>query len=643
MCCKMDLNKFNKKQKQAILNKSNIISIIATAGSGKTKTLIAKIIWLIEENILNKNEKICVLTFSNKSMLEIKNRLKKFNFLLGKKIFIFTFHGLCNFILRKEIMVFSSSYKNNFTIVDDSDLKKIIRNYLKSKDLSKADILNLTREYFQGYKNNRKELFLKIWLFEKKTLEINITTKTKISFENNLLTKILNDFNCENSTYSFLSHFKRNNNLLDFEDLLFIVYFLLKINKKFLEKWEKFFSYFFIDEFQDTSPVQFLIIKQVISNNDKKLIVVGDFDQTIYSFRGIDSELFHNFQDFFTLKSTKIILDINYRSTKPICDFANNLIEKNSNRIKKNLISFNKNGVFPEIYFADNENKEIIFIIKKIKKLLCDKSLNIKLNDIAILFRVNWLSLELEKQLFYQKIPYVYYGSTSFFQKKEIKFILNFLNFFFLKSEFCLKNYLLDIRNIGEKKLKKWELIINKSGEELSDYLKKIIKNKELYELKEVFSAQKAAEKDNLVNEIYLKQTLKKTSFYIKIEKDSDRKQNLFFFMELIKNLNFVDTQNFLTQFMFEKEDLTENNHNKLEIMTIHKAKGLEKRVIFIYGVREGIIPHTYAKKIEEIEEERRILYVAVTRAREFLYLTTTKKNVSQFISELEEKNYKFI
>lgn len=643
------LDELNDQQKEAVLEIDRPLYIIAGAGTGKTKTLTAKVCYLIKSGVRPKN--ILTLTFTNKAANEMKERIIK---ILEKEnletSFLSTpwflnFHKFGIKILRSYIHLLENGFSNQFTIIDEEDLYKIVLDLMKN---------NLDEKVFKLIKNKRK-IITKIF-YEYKNHQL-FYPDIDFSLQDKLLEKdiILNEEICLKLYYGLLNYLKVND-LLYFDDILIYAYQLLKENEAVRESYEKLFEYILVDEFQDTDTIQFEILK-LLRKANKKIFVVGDPNQSIYSFRGANFLNNKNFLSYFNAK--KVYLYKNYRSTNHILNASNNLI-RNNNSDSVNLKSDLGDGYKPSIRNFVTDDKEVEFILTKIKYLL---NQGIKPSDIAILYRSNHLSKKLEQELLNHHIPYQVYGGVYFFERKEIKDIIAYLALIlgFEKPIYIQRVINIPKRGIGDKSN---EIIIDLLSQDYSlkdIYEKKLIDSKLFLKFEEFYLTIKQA-RDYLNNSNdfecniidFILKDLGYENYLNEEYPDNyiDRVKNVLSLNDLISS-NYKKTKDrFLSIFKSIedislnleeiKKDKNENKDNLITISTVHQVKGLEYKVIFIYAVNDRLFPTSD----ENIEEERRIFYVALTRAKFLLYITYSDYRYvygtrnyytkSNFIEELE-------
>ena len=632
------LNEFikdlNPNQREAVLAINGPVRVIAGAGSGKTRVIINKIAYLVRYGN-HKPWRICALTFTNKAANEMKNRIVDLIGQEGQKTWISTYHALCVRILREDIETLG--YPRSFNIIDITDQDQIIRAIYKSANLKydvqeswmvKSQISSWKNDFYSpsqvidgGYENSDKKRWGYVYKeYEKRLKELNS---------------------------------------LDFNDLILFTHRLFSYHKDILAKWQDRFDYLLVDEFQDTNDLQFDIIKW-LSETKQNITVVGDPDQTIYSWRGAKIWLILNFEHYFKETQT-IILDENYRSSQNILSLANDLIVNNANRIKKELFTSKELGVKPILYHASSSLDESDFVASKINQLV--KKEDYHCQDILILYRANYLSRDIEGSLADYGISYRIYGAFKFYERKEIKDALALLKLVVNNEELALDRVLLFTPKIGPKAveqvkaiLKEHQLTFNQLLLDYFDLLPNSLKNN-LTVLSEAIFGANSLLQDTQSVKIIIETLLEKSGYLKRLEDnlETERVENI---KELIDGIAKFDFQNadlqglelvneYLQLISLQTDhDNDETNDNSVSLMTIHNAKGLENKVVFIVGLNEGIFPSIKAIKSgeSELEEERRTLYVAITRAKELLfisyadgysYVTGNERFPSRFVKEL--------
>ena len=587
----------NKEQINVVNELDGPVLVFAGAGSGKTRCLTYRIANLIDHGVAPDN--ILAITFTNKATNEMKDRLFSILHSVSKHITISTFHAFCSKILRENIFYLNMNI--NFTIIDDDDEKKIIKSILNDFDSS--------IDYKKAYKSIK---FCKTYNY--------IPEK--------------DDYK---DIYFAYDQYLTEHSYLDFEDLLCKTFDLFCRFSNVLKIYQERYKYILIDEFQDTNRLQYEIIKK-IGAFYKNIFVVGDDDQSIYSFRGTNFENLYRFKDEFQAK--ELFLVNNYRSTFQILQTANKLISHNKNRVYKNMqgvLSGTSNDV---IYFSPyNDKIETRFILDNI---LINHSLGVDYKNIAVLYRINALSRNIESELIKAKIPYNVYGGLSYFARSEVKDILSFFKILINPNDTVSFERVLKL--LGIKKVKKIIEMCNVYP------IQQVIENENIVILQNLFNYYKNA--NCSVIDFY-------NTVYSMIDFDNILKCNYKNYEDRIKNLKdlssmfMIDNNNkSLNDNLYEiltktfLDDVPSPSNFGLTLSTIHSAKGLEFDVVFLIGLEEGIFPDSsFEMTDEQMEEERRLCYVGITRAKKRLYVLSNKSRIlygkfnyyqeSRFIAEM--------
>lgn len=602
------LSKLNASQQQAVLPVDGPVIVFAGAGSGKTRTLTYRIAYMIQEKNI-KASNILAITFTNKAANEMKERLKD---LLGFDIAlatISTFHSLCAKILRREIEVLG--YDRSFSIIDDDEQLKIIGEVLSENeyDKKKARSLQKTIGYLKCFGIKSRDPW-------------------------------------ENKVYGLYEEKMKNLNLLDFDDLLLKVKELFLYHEDILEKYRKKYQYILVDEFQDTNLVQYQIVK-LLALNSRNLFVVGDDDQSIYSFRGANYENVRLFKKDFP-EHLSFALTQNYRSTQTIIDGCNRLISFNKDREKKELFSEIKgktNDV--ELFEARNEKDEVDYVLSQIYSL---KNKDNSYEDFAILYRSSVLLRNFELGLIKQGIPYKVYGGVSYLKRREIKDVIAYLKLIVNNNDLHSFKRIINVppRGIGPTSLEKIEKLKNDYKITLFEALDacKTIFPKSKYEVLMSFK-EMISEFSSKIEEVELvsfyQEVLDKIEYlnYLKDEVDDfdDRKANLEEFKSIlyqVENGSESSSRKEKLKEAFDEAILSDEylqtqkeNVTGVTVSTIHSVKGLEFDYVFLVGLEENIFPNTFKVEDEaELEEERRVAYVACTRAKKKLFFTVAKQRM---------------
>ena len=632
------LTGLNKEQQQAVQHTEGPLLILAGAGSGKTKVLTVRIAHLLAQGV-NPYE-ILAITFTNKAAKEMKSRVEGLVGDVANRIWLSTFHSFCAKFLRFELDNFLG-YNSNFTIYDTSDSQAVIKAALKA--------LNLDDKYYPvgamiGDISDAKNKLLFASDFRKQARDFY---QQKVA-----------------DVYEYYERELRKNNALDFDDLLLVAVKLLQSNEAVLDKYSKRFRYVMIDEYQDTNHAQYLLAK-LLASHWKNIAVVGDADQSIYAWRGADIQNILDFEkDYPNCRSIK--LEQNYRSTKIILDAANAVIENNEGRPKKNLWTDKTEGAKIQHFTAQSEHEEAAFIGDTIAKK--HDIHGVPYGDMAILYRTNAQSRVLEEALIKRALPYTMVGGTKFYDRKEIKDVLAYLRVLYNPFDDLSLLRIINVpkRSIGATTVAKLQDYARANGTSLFMTLTQLhlvdtIKGKTKEKLEEfgilIFTLVAEME-DKTVLDI-LESILDRTGYLAQLEESTDpqdqaRAENIGELLSVAKD--FQDTnpngtvEDFLEQVALVNDvDSFEQEESKVTLMTLHAAKGLEFPIVFLGGLEEGLFPHSRTlMNPEEIEEERRLAYVGITRAEKELYISNaTTRTVfgrtssylpSRFIDEIPEE-----
>ena len=621
----MNLDLLNEWQLEAVKTTNGPLLILAGAGSGKTRVLTYRVAYLINEEKIDPYN-VLAITFTNKAAKEMKDRIIG---ILGFKalgIQISTFHSLGVLIIKENYE--KAGYKNNFTILDSDDSLTLIKKILKELNLDpKMYNPKAIRNQISGTKNQ----LLTSKEYEKYAMTDfeKVVFKVYQKYENKLLV----------------------NNSLDFDDLLMLPIKIFRKYPEVLKHYQERFKYILIDEYQDTNEAQYTFVK-MLSAKYKNICVVGDNDQSIYSFRGANYHNILNFEKDYP-KCKVIMLEKNYRSTKTILNAANDVIKNNKERKDKNLWTDNELGNKIKYHRALDEKDEAFYVLQEVKKLIDQ---GIKLNDIAVLYRTNAQSRNIEEALLRESIPYRVIGSFYFYNRKEIKDLISYLKVIYNSNDDISLLRIINVpkRGIGDKtiqNLTKKANSLNTSLFEAIDSGKELLFKQTINELKEISEKSSLTELiDQILNKSGIKNELENEK---SIEADI-RLENLEEFKTITRNYEENKGIASLDEFLNEislVSDVEEyrNRDDVITLMTIHSAKGLEFNNVFLIGMEEGIFPHQAAFfDNNELEEERRLCYVAITRAKEKLYIVNAKRRTlygidsvnppSRFISEINKE-----
>ena len=614
------LKNLNDEQIEAVKHNEGPCLVLAGAGSGKTKVLTNRIAYLIQNGVRDYN--ILAITFTNKAAKEMRDRV--YNLVGDVASFIGTFHSLGLRIIRE-----NCGYLNlpsNFSIIDSDDVLTVIKKILKDMNLD-------TKQYSPSYIRNRIS-FIKNQMLSEMELD---------KFFNTPIDKIVVDV-----------YYKYNERLIasaavDFDDLLLMPVRLFEHNKEILEHYQERYKYILIDEYQDTNPVQYKLSK-LLASKYKNIFVVGDMNQSIYAFRQADYHNIVNFEkDYANAKTIK--LEHNYRSTNNILNAANDVISHNKER--KDLRLYSDKGDGPKITYlrSYDEKHEISLVIDEINKLYLD---GYEPKDVAILYRTNAQSRAIEEVFASKGIPYKIYGSYYFYNRKEIKDLISYLKLIYNdKDEISLRRIInVPKRGIGDSAIKDIELRANLNQCSMYDALE----SKKELEFKDIIESIKKTSENlsltELIDEVLDKSGMKKELEDSHLIEDETRLENLMEFKSITasyeERTGSVNLGDFLEEISLvsDQANHTEDG-NVVTLMTLHSAKGLEFPVVFMVGMEEGIFPHNMSIMEDNIEEERRLCYVGITRAKEKLYLTNAKRRMlygkdqmnvpSRFIAEIKD------
>lgn len=614
----MDLTSLNEQQKKAVLKKDGPILVMAGAGSGKTRVLTTRVAYLIEQGVSPYN--ILAITFTNKAAKEMKEII--YDLIGDNQIQVSTFHSFGLRLIRENYQLLG--YNKNFTIIDSDDSNSIIKKILKELNIDEN-----VKSIKNAISSNKNELI------------------TPFEYEKYVQT----DFDeVVLKVYERYERKLKQSNCVDFDDLLLLPIMLFRKEPEVLKKAQEKYKYILIDEYQDTNEAQYILAK-MISAKYKNICVVGDDSQSIYSWRGSNYKNILNFEKDYP-DCEVILLEQNYRSTKKIIESSNILIKNNTVRKDKNLWTLNSSGEDIVYYQAINEIDEARYVVNQIHELLNKGE---KLSEIAVLYRTNAQSQNFEKELLLSNIPYKIVGSFYFYNRREIKDLMCYLKLIYNTYD---DHSLLRIINVPKRKIGKVtiENLVNKAN----------LENKPIYE---VINSGKELEFKKLIEHFReIKDELTLTQLVDLVLEESGLREEIINSNELESELRLENLEEFKTitsqfeekygiisleEFLAEVSlvsDISEyrNNDNAVTLMTIHLAKGLEFNNVFVVGLEEGLFPHFNAVTNSEIEEERRLCYVAITRAKKRLFLVNalkrtlygiTKENpISRFINELNLK-----
>ena len=628
----VQISDLNANQREAVLDDSKYLRIVAGAGSGKTRVLTMRIVHLIEEENVYPN-KILAITFTNKAANEMKERIRQ---MLQNEVtepWISTIHSLCVRILREDITCMG--WPKNFTVLDADDQKTILKEAYKQLEI---DANTYPFGSMLDYISNNKGA------------EISVDR----AFE------LAGDFSGDKTKAEVYKYYvKRQNDMyaLDFDDLILWVVRMFKTYSEVLTKWQNRFSYIHVDEFQDIDKIQYKLIKQ-LTGPFNHLYVVGDPDQTIYSWRGADVNIIMNFEkDFKGVKT--IMLNENYRSTSCILNGANSVIRNNKNRLDKELFTSRTSNEKITHYASANDEYEAAYVANKISELHREGK---AYKDIAVLYRSNYLSRSIEKALLDERIPYIIYGGLRFYDRQEVKDALCYLRLVVIGDDLALQRIInKPKRGIGNKTM---ELIADTARNENKTML-------EVLETENIFSGKAKVTLNDFVNKVnrwkkmaeskkietfaLFETILDESGYKAMLEEDheTDRLENLKELIDDIKEFteNYPDSSldEYLQQVSLYGDREETMSGDYIQLMTVHAAKGLEFDTVFVTDMNDGIFPNERAMNegSRGVEEERRLAYVAFTRAKNKLYLTEAggfsfilqrARQTSRFIKEIDDE-----
>ena len=627
----MNLDNLNDRQREAVENTDGPMLILAGAGSGKTKVLTTKIAYCLEKELCSKYE-ILAITFTNKAAKEMKERVENILQEDVDSMWIGTFHSICSRILRVEIE--RIGFERNFTVYDRADQISLVKECLNDMGVDpknveiKNEINTISRLKNAGATEKN---------IDKEDFDISLSTFTMELFQK-------------------YEHKLKRYNSLDFDDLIVKTNLLFEENPDLREKYSERFKYVFVDEYQDTNDTQYKLIKNLVSKNDN-ICCVGDSDQSIYGWRGANIQNIQNFEKDF--KNAKVILlEQNYRSTQPILDLANTVIKNNSLRKDKNLWTAKNEGDMPiyrRMYSDLDEADQVVQWIEQ------ERYRQNPYEEMAILYRTNAQSRLFEEKLNRLGIPNRVVGGLKFYDRKEIKDCVSYLRIVENLNDNMALNRIINEpkRGIGKTTMDKLLQYSQSRGISMMEYIRDTdlpdFSNATAKKLQEFYYLIKSFPKDALNVAELMEYILDKTGYRANLEKstnrdDKTRLENIDEYISSLyqfvqdnpdKNLReYLETSSLMTDL-----DKTDDNTKGVSMMTIHAAKGLEFDVVFFTGLEEGTIP---SRVDEDVEEERRLCYVAITRARKKLYITSVQsrrrfnefqtKAESRFIEEMENK-----
>ena len=618
----MKLEGLNEEQLDAVKTTDGPLLVLAGAGSGKTKVLTTRIAYLIESGVEPYN--ILAITFTNKAAKEMKERVFK---LVGevKDIQISTFHSFGLYIIKRHYNLLG--YERNFTILDGDDSLVLVKNIVKEMGLNTDDYNpKAIRNKISGAKNEL--VYPEEYEKYAGTDFEEIVCKVYKKYEERL----------------------KNNNSVDFDDLLILPIKLFSVYKDILKMYQERFKYILVDEYQDTNRVQYILVNMLAARY-KNICVVGDNDQAIYSWRGSDYRNILNFEkDYPELKS--VMLEENYRSTGNILKAANEVIKNNKIRKDKNLWTKHEEGSKIRYHRASDEKDEASYVVKEIKNLLYG---GVRREDIAVLYRTNAQSRNIEEAMLRENIPYKVIGSFYFYNRKEIKDLISYLKLIYNKNDDISLVRIINVpkRGVGDKTISN----LSDKSFKLNKCIYDVIETGKEQEFKKIIEELKENSKDATLTEL-VDLILDKTGIRKELESEKTvdaeiRLSNLEEFKSITRTYEENSDSPTLEEFLEEISLVADMNEHKNEtnvvtLMTVHAAKGLEFDYVFVIGMEGGLFPHLNSMETEDLEEERRLCYVAITRAKKKLWLINAKSRMiygkhdnyfpSRFISEIPDE-----
>ena len=618
------LEGLNDRQKEAVLYNEGPLLIIAGAGAGKTKTLTTKIAYLIEEGLAYPYN-VLAITFTNKAAKEMKDRLYGIIGDLAQKVQVSTFHSFGLKLLRENYA--KLGYEANFVIMDSDDSLTVVKKIVK--DLG-----------YDPKIYNPRAIRNKISSCKNEMMTPEIYERYSVSDYEKVMHKV----------YEKYEEKLKKNNSVDFDDLLLLPIKLFKENPSVLQRYQELYQYILIDEYQDTNEAQYILSK-LISAKSRKITCVGDDSQSIYSFRGANYKNILNFEKDYKDAKT-ILLEENYRSTSTILDAANQVIKNNTQRKDKNLWTSRGKGEKIKYYRAYNERDEAQYVIRKVKEL---RNKDVEYKDIAVLYRTNAQSRVLEEEMLKENMPYRVIGSFYFYSRKEIKDLIAYLRLIHNSKDnvSLLRVINTPKRGIGLKTIENLTIKADEIGTSIYDA---ISSGKEL-EFKKTIEQLKSLSEELTLTEL-IDKVLDASGMRQELESEKTleaevRLENLEEFKSITKSFEeregLVSLEDFLLEIsLISDVEEYKDDPNRISLMTVHSVKGLEFNHVFVVGMEEGIFPHMNSlMETSELEEERRLCYVAITRAKDDLHLINARRRtlfgkeqinpVSRFIGEINK------
>ncbi|MFA6937787.1 MAG: UvrD-helicase domain-containing protein [Treponema sp.] len=650
------LKNLNKEQLESVHTTEGHVRVIAGAGTGKTKSLTSRYCYLVKDLGISPKNILC-LTFTNRAANEMKFRIRKElgDMDLG---YICTFHAFCTLLLHEDINVLN--YPKNFIILDKEDWREILLRIFSDMHLTlrETTIQNKIDEVLEAKKLSADTYIDDIYRLNNEELKAKFMVP-----------------GLERNTEIFLRFIYEQKKCfgVDFNDLINFATYILERFKDVREKWQDRMQYVLVDEFQDVSGKQYKIA-QILSAKHKNLFIVGDSDQTIYSWRGSHVQMFLDFDKKYPDAKT-IVLKDNYRSTPEIIKASNTLIEKNKVRYPKDLVAVNLSGEKPLYYHAPDDAKEATWIYKEIKKLI--KNNNASLNDIAILYRAHYLTRPLEECFIKNDLPYNILSGVEFYGRREIKDIICYLRMLTSSDDTAfLRTINMPSRKIGKTKIKFIRDFAEEHNVSCYQALKQNISNKifagtkaseyvdAIESVKKIVQDEPTENKSKGIPTLHKKATLgdilqeimDRSGYesFLRLESDQDRLDNAAEFKRAVCTAGLDDDatlEDFLTHVALFTDLDRESEKATVKLLTIHAAKGMEFPYVFVCGMNEGVFPSRKIQTPDDMEEERRIAYVALTRAEKKLFLSDAEgkandgifKYPSRFIFDIGKENLDYV
>lgn len=622
------LDSLNAQQKKAVVSDSSALLILAGAGSGKTRVLTTKIAYLILEKHVDPWE-ILAFTFTNKAATEMKERVAKALERPVDSMWIGTFHSICVRILRREIE--RLGYTPNFTIYDTQDQKTLIKAIMKDQNLSDTGM-------------NAGAYLSQIAALRGRGVSYEDALNAAHYDRERVIARVYRDYEMQ----------KRRNNALDFDDLIFQTLELLQNFPEVREKYRRQFRYLFVDEYQDTNHAQYELIL-ALTSPEAHISVVGDADQSIYGWRGADINNILDFEKDFQ-KSHTILLEQNYRSTKQILDAANHLIDHNEQRRKKNLWTENAEGEPVRFRATQSEHEEAMTVLEWTEKAIRK---GYRYADMAVLYRTNAQSRAIEEILMRSSVPYHVVGGLKFYDRAEIKDLIAYMNVVVNPTDDIALQRIINVpkRGIGAASVEALRKVAGENGMSMMDGLE----DEEIFSL--LTSAQRSKMKPfrdlilslreqlasmslvDFVNTVFSESGYRHMLEISETVEDQARMENVEAFVNAVAQYEEEEPEASISDYLqnlslFSDLDKTEANETGMTLMTIHSAKGLEFPVVFLVGLEEGLFPSRMSMEEGHLEEERRLMYVAMTRAMKELYLTaaTSRRIYGQMLPQQQSR-----